>query len=67
MKTYYDICPKCGCTLDPGETCEDCYPRQTICQSGLDYKTVIERLMRKEKELNHENNAERIGCKTTKL
>lgn len=21
---YYDVCPKCGCTLDPGEACEDC-------------------------------------------
>ena len=23
-KPYYDICPSCGCNLDPGERCEDC-------------------------------------------
>lgn len=25
--SYYYTCPTCGANLDPGERCEDCYPK----------------------------------------
>ena len=47
--TYYDTCPKCGCTLDPDEICEDCFPKEkVVLKNTLDYKTVMERIARKE-------------------
>ena len=45
---YYHTCPKCGCSLDPDEVCEDCFPREHIpYPCAKDYKAV-ERLLRKE-------------------
>lgn len=25
---YYNVCPKCGANLDPGEPCEDCKEKE---------------------------------------
>ena len=39
--TYYNTCPKCGCSLDPNERCEDCDPRERIpYPNSKDYKSV---------------------------
>jgi len=46
MKPYYKICPICGCTLDPGERCEDCNPREAVYPNAKGYKSV-EEIMRK--------------------
>ena len=29
---YYNVCPKCGCNLDPGEKCD--------CEKQADFFTV---------------------------
>jgi len=26
----FDVCPSCGCSLDFGETCRDCYPLESV-------------------------------------
>ncbi len=52
MKTsknkYYHECPQCHCTLDPGERCEDCNPRERIpYPNSKNYKAVESLLIRK--------------------
>jgi hypothetical protein len=57
MKPYYKICPTCGCTLDPGERCEDCHPREIVYPNAKGYKSV-EDIMRKvvKRDVNYKTN-----------
>jgi len=43
-RTYYWTCPTCGASLDPGERCEDCNPRERIpYPDAKGYKSVDHR------------------------
>lgn len=40
---YYNVCPKCGATLDPGEPC-DCENEQEKKNSLFDRKISLDRV-----------------------
>lgn len=49
--TYYHTCPSCGCSLDPDERCEDCYPRERIpYPDAKNYKSVDQSNRKDEKQ-----------------
>lgn len=45
--SYYHTCPTCGASLDPGERCEDCNPRDKVVYPNAGRYKSVEELMRK--------------------
>jgi len=58
-KTYYWTCPTCGASLDPGERCEDCNPRERIPYPDAKGYKSVDHCDRNRKEMKRDVNLHR--------